>query len=337
MGTGGKRGSKVEPAMRVHERRQIMAEGLTEEQRVAREFRWLNRGIILVLTIAFTIYVMYTVNEYRQDKEQPGTTVSVDQASSLAYPTFTFCNINDYDFAVLVAFLGQGNDVPQPIEQTVHFEEAIFRATGMYCYTTNSAPRDDFPPPPPGSASPPFVASAASTDYALEIVFLLNTSLASNNILFYGIGVMPYLFGTKPTENDVDRMTNFGSPGLSTVMTIKREIFESINNAQSVSYSISQSTIALAQDSPQLASIPPGFSVVHILLQYDSLNTVVTKETYAYPMTSLLGELAGMAGTILGLDCLSGILLVQLCGFKMIQRRRNATQQKLNELDFAEP
>ena len=317
------------------EREAIIEEGKTAEEMVEEELKWFNRVVVFLVVVAFFVWLGFFLRDYKQDKDDPGTSVEIVKLDGFNWPTMTFCNIDGTNFLPVFATQFAGLDAatatPVEIDRTADFvfeQDLLDSGPKLHCYSLNV----------PGSVGAPYSAGGASFNHQIDAVFVMNTSRNDPNIFQYAIVVGFYPYGQPLTDDIVDTVATYASPGVATNVLLQPEVYENIKHEQTLRFSPVQSTIALANDNPLLASaLAPGTGLVSVTIQFKApFSLIKTKEAYSIPLTSAMAEIAGMLGTLLGIDLIGCIVLAQVFAFKLRAARSRKTQQRLDELDAAE-
>eukprot|EP00698_Gefionella_okellyi_P018941 TRINITY_DN5743_c0_g1_i1.p1 TRINITY_DN5743_c0_g1~~TRINITY_DN5743_c0_g1_i1.p1 ORF type:complete len:364 (+),score=62.40 TRINITY_DN5743_c0_g1_i1:905-1996(+) len=271
----------------------------------------------IAVTGVLGYYVFTVAQHYIDDQKSPSSGISYEDQARLNFPTVTVCQVYSsvpeppIDLACEVYSRKVGNQYSNVTECTSGNITLLDLASEgiFYCVQYNA------------NASDPIFTDRVGFWNSLD--FYVRLYVDSDNF-FNSASLILTPHNKTVTIDDLIDNNVFIAPGLSQIVSMQMLVRVSVTGVRQISWSLQVSS---APNSDFIAnSFGQSSSVSYVSLSYNKLAIQTITEQYTYPMTSVLGDVAGTFGTLLGLDAmntlfgLNGILLRRL--IQLGNRRR---------------
>jgi hypothetical protein len=265
----------------------------------------ITTGIIFLVTLG--VLVWWTLPQFQQFTSTGiGTTVRISARDNIEFPAVTLCNLMPN---VTLRFQACTNP------DGTACKGARRDDTGDYsCTTFNYDYRT------------PLKTTKSGLLSLLTMQFSISKDLYPPGAGLFGAQVVLHEPGTVP---EVDKQAIFVSPGMATVLTLRRTQTNHLKPPKSIG------GVTLGWDaSPSLLAIDPTLfkadELVVVGVMYRELNVLEIDEIVLYPFGQFLGNFAGMVGTLLGLDVLNGAIMLVTGLFAFFAARQVAKERRNN-------
>jgi hypothetical protein len=132
---------------------------------------------------------------------------------------------------------------------------------------------------------------------------------------------MPSYNGTEPTYLDVASSTVFAAPGVATVIGFRKRITKYYLKEEETFFDSNTNVVIFT---PSTDGTPEDVGAAYISLCYVELAVEKITQEPAYQIQNLMGDFAGMLGTLVGIDAWSLIIWIEIFprAVAVIARRR---------------
>jgi len=254
----------------------------------------------------FGYYLYVILLELLASEKTPSTNVSYALESKKPFPAVTVCNWNTEgnslgeflapcEFCTLQYISCNRNGYEACNLEPTQIQFNTSQAGTFYCYQFNNDP-----------SNPTF---AFSTGYGGSYSLKFEVNVPPGDVPLARIGLQA-TFHQNGTVPDVYDEINYALPDTDTLFAIRELENYYLNGTNTVNYEVTSSSVKLTSfDNSPNSSI----ATVFVSFAYQTLNTEVVTEISTYTLTSFLGDVAGMAGLLMGLDVLKltrGVLAI---------------------------
>lgn len=256
-------------------------------------FRVLNFAWALGETAILVWYVYNIATRFIGDNASPGTSVSYTNPAAQTFPMVSVCGYpGTYAPSALLCLQYDGEESAEhPVRDCMTDVRALNITTDagapLSCFQFNY------------NASEPRNATGVGFFFSVDLYL----SMPASPQAFLDAVVIAYTpIGRGLGVDDVLSSTTYAQAGQSTVVSLAELVQVDVRGNTNRSWAAVSASL---QNSPQLVSennlTTPLSRLIYVSTSYRLLAVQTVTQQYAYPLTSLFGDFAGMTGILTGL------------------------------------
>lgn len=284
----------------------------------------------VAVTTLMVIYTIQIVEQYTGQFGNPSNTLSVETLEVIELPQVYVCNWNQVEdnqpCDVCDLELTSCIFIYEESDCIADWKREFFATDNgrFVCYTFNYDKEN--------------IVYSKSVAYSgsYSVVFKVNVSAPINDPTANGYrGGLQVTFGNVGgiTADDIYKEIRYAAVDLDTyfgftaVHTIREDLGPDHENYNTTRYETKSSTLALPVTSHD-QNTTVGF--VGISFSYETLNVQKITYQYSYSMLNLMGDFAGMLGTLMGLDTIKAMAGIPLIWVAIKMRSCRPLEEKYN-------